>query len=134
MLDFRLRTLGQLQTQLDTFLDYYNHQRPHRGIDRQTPAAAWAARPRAIPARQGIHISEHFRVRKDRVDRDGKLTLRHASKLHHIGIGHRWNGTRVLMLIHELNIRIITEDTGELIRQLVLDPTRDYQPQATREQ
>jgi hypothetical protein len=128
------QTLSQLQTQLDTFADYYNHHRPHRGINRHTPTAAYTARPRAIPTRQGIHISQHFRVRKDRVDRDGKLTLRHASRLHHIGIGHRWTSTRVLMLIHELNIRIIAEDTGELIRQLILDPTRDYQPQATREQ
>jgi transposase InsO family protein len=122
------RTIAQLQTQLNTFAEYYNHQRPHRGINRQTPAAAWAARPRAIPTRQGIQISEHFRVRKDRVDRDGKLTLRHNSRLHHIGIGHDWAGTRVLMLIRELNIRIITEDTGELVRELELDPTRDYQP------
>jgi hypothetical protein len=117
-----------LQTQLDTFTAYYNTQRPHRGINRQTPAAAWAARPKATPARQGIQISEHFRVRTDRVDRDGKLTLRHNSRLHHIGIGHDWSGTRVLMLIREREIRIITEDTGELIRELTLDPTRDYQP------
>jgi transposase InsO family protein len=121
-------TVTELQTQLDTFTAYYNTQRPHRGIDRQTPAAAWAARPRAIPARQGIQISEHFRVRKDRVDRDGKLTLRHNSRLHHIGIGHDWAGTRILMLIRELNIRIISEDTGEIIRELTLDPSRDYQP------
>jgi transposase InsO family protein len=122
-------SIADLQAQLDTFAEYYNHQRPHRGNGRRTPATAWTARPRAIPARQGIRISEHFRVRKDRVDRDGKLTLRHASRLHHIGIGHRWAGTPVLMLIHELNIRIITENTGELVRELVLDPTRDYQPQ-----
>ena len=32
------------------------------------------------------------------------------------------------MLIRELDIRIITEDTGELIRELTLDPSRDYQP------
>jgi transposase InsO family protein len=121
-------SLAELQTQLDQFAAYYNQHRPHRGIDRQTPAAAWAARPRAIPARQGIHISNHFRLRKDRIDRDGKLTLRHNSRLHHIGIGHDHAGTRVLMLIRELNIRIIAEDTGELIRELVLDPTRDYQP------
>jgi transposase InsO family protein len=121
--------LAELQAQLDTFAEYYNDHRPHRGVGRRTPATAWAARPRAIPARQGIQISEHFRVRKDRVDRDGKLTLRHASRLHHIGIGHRWTGTHVLMLIHDRNIRVITEDTGELIRDLILDPTRDYQPQ-----
>jgi transposase InsO family protein len=122
-------TIPDLQAQLDTFADYYNHHRPHRGVGRHTPATAWHARPHAIPTRQGIQISEHFRVRKDRVDRDGKLTLRHASRLHHIGIGHRWTGTRVLMLIRDRNIRIITEDTGELVRQLVLDPSRDYQPQ-----
>lgn len=122
-------TVEQLQAQLDTFVEYYNQHRPHRGIGRRTPASAWAARPRALPTRQGIQISEHFRVRKDRVDRDGKLTLRHASRLHHIGIGHRWAGTPVLMLIRDLNIRIITENTGELVRDLVLNPTRDYQPQ-----
>jgi transposase InsO family protein len=121
-------SIAELQTQLDAFADYYNHHRPHRGIDRRTPAAAWAARPRAIPARQGIQISQHFRVRKDRVDRDGKLTLRHNSRLHHIGIGRDHAGTRVLMLIRELDIRIITEDTGQLLRELVLDPSRDYQP------
>jgi transposase InsO family protein len=121
-------TLTDLQAQLDTFTDYYNTQRPHRGIGRQTPAAAWNARPRATPTRQGIQISDHFRVRKDRVDRDGKLTLRHNSRLHHIGIGNDWAGVRVLMLIRELNIRIISEDTGELIRELTLDPSRDYQP------
>ena len=121
-------SITALQTQLDTFREDYNTNRPHRGINRQTPIHAWTARPRATPTRQGIQISEHFRVRKDRVDRDGKLTLRHNSRLHHIGIGHHWAGTRILMLIHELNIRIITEDTGDLIRELVLDPSRDYQP------
>jgi transposase InsO family protein len=121
-------TITELQTQLNTFTDYYNHHRPHRGVGRQTPAAAWMARPRAVPARQGIQISHHFRVRKDRVDANGKLSLRHASRLHHIGIGRDHAGTRVLMLIRELNIRIITEDTGQLLRELELDPTRDYQP------
>lgn len=122
-------TIAELQAQLNTFADYYNHRRPHRGVGRRTPATAWTARPRALPARQGIQISEHFRVRKDRVDRDGKLTLRHASRLHHIGIGRRWATTPVLMLIRDSSIRIITEETGELVRQLVLDPSRDYQPQ-----
>jgi transposase InsO family protein len=124
--------IAELQAQLDTFTGYYNHQRPHRAVGRRTPAAAWNARPRAVPARQGIRISEHFRVRKDRVDGNGKLTLRHNSRLHHIGIGRDWAHTRILMLIRELEIRIIAEETGELIRQLTLDPNRDYQPQDRR--
>jgi transposase InsO family protein len=125
-------TLTGLQAQLDAFAAYYNTARPHRGIGRQTPQAAWNARPRAIPSRQGIRVSEHFRVRRDRVDTDGKLTLRHNSRLHHIGIGRRWAGTKVLILARDLDLRIITQDDGLLIRQLTLDPARDYQPQAPR--
>jgi hypothetical protein len=32
------------------------------------------------------------------------------------------------MLIQDLNIRIINAANAELIRELTLDPTRDYQP------
>jgi transposase InsO family protein len=125
-------TTAGLQAQLEEFTTYYNTRRPHRAIGRRTPAAAWHARPRAIPARQGIRVSEHFRVRRDRVDTDGKLTLRHNSRLHHIGIGRRWAGTKILILARDLDIRIITHDDGELVRELTLDPARDYQPQAPR--
>jgi len=125
-------TLTGLRAQLDAFTAYYNTQRPHRAIGRQTPQAAWTARPKAIPARQGIRISEHFRVRRDRVDADGKLTLRHNSRLHHIGIGRRWSGTKVLILARERELRIITQDDGKLIRELTLDPARDYQAQAPK--
>ena len=123
-------TTGALQAQLDRFTAYYNTERPHRAAGRRTPEMAWNARPKAMPVRQGIRVSEHFRVRRDRVDADGKLTLRHNSRLHHIGIGRRWSGTQVLILARDLNIRIITQADGELIRELTLDPARDYQPQA----
>ena len=33
------------------------------------------------------------------------------------------------MIINDLDIRIINPATGELLRQLTLDPARDYQPQ-----
>jgi transposase InsO family protein len=125
-------TITGLQAQLDAFTAYYNTARPHRAVGRRTPADAWNARPRAIPARRGTHISEHLRVRRDRVDTDGKLTLRHNSRLHHIGIGRRWSGTKVLILARDHELRIITQDTGELVRELTLDPTRNYQPQAPK--
>ena len=57
------------------------------------------------------------------------ITLRHDSRLHHIGLGRRFVGTRVLALVDGLHVRVLTED-GELIRDLILDPTRDYQPHA----
>ena len=37
------------------------------------------------------------------------------------------------MLIAERDIRIIHADTGELIRALTLDPSRDYQPQDAKD-
>ena len=67
-------------------------------------------------------------MRTDRIDQFGKLTLRHDGRLHHIGIGRTHAGTRVLLLAQDLNIRVINAATGELLRQLTLDPTRDYQP------
>jgi transposase InsO family protein len=122
-------TLTDLQAQLDTFADYYNQTRPHRALHRRTPATAYAARPKAVPIPpQPATPTRHHRVRVDRIDTSGVVTVRHNSRLHHIGIGRAHAGTRVTMLITDLHIRIITDD-GELLRDLTLDPSRDYQPQ-----
>ncbi|WP_255371808.1 hypothetical protein [Cellulosimicrobium sp. CUA-896] len=67
-------------------------------------------------------------MRQDRIDKAGIVTLRHDGRLHHIGVGRTYAGTYVLLLVHELEIRIINAATGELLRDLVLDPTKDYQP------
>lgn len=71
----------------------------------------------------------HNRVRHDIIDSNGKLTLRVNGKLHHIGIGRTHARTPVIMLIQDLKIRIIAATTGEILRELILDPTKDYQPQ-----
>ena len=42
--------------------------------------------------------------------------------------GPTYARTRVLLLIRDLDIRVINAATGELLRQLTLDPDRDYQP------
>jgi hypothetical protein len=34
-----------------------------------------------------------------------------------------------LLLVHDLDIRIVNAATGELLRELTLNPDRDYQPQ-----
>jgi hypothetical protein len=120
----KARTLSELQADLDRFVAYYNGQRPHRAIGRRTPAEAFAARPKAVPG--GLQIPEHYRVRQDRIDRAGAVTLRHNSRLHKIKVGRAHAGTRVLMLVAGLDIRIVSED-GKLIRELTLDPSRIYQ-------
>ncbi len=120
-------SVAELQDQLDTFATYYNTVRPHRAIGRRTPVEAFAARPKATPSGPRVVIAPHYRVRQDKVDITGVITLRHNSRLHHIGLGRRLTGTRVLVLVADLNVRVLTED-GELLRELTLDPSRDYQP------
>jgi transposase InsO family protein len=127
----RAQTVAELQAQLDQFAGYYNTQRPHRALGRRTPAAAFAARPKATPAAPGTAVPAHYRVRRDKVDHSGVITLRHNSRLHHIGLGRRHAGVRVLVLVADLDVRVLTDD-GQLIRALTLDPNRDYQPQARR--
>lgn len=119
-------TVTQLQTLLDAFHDEYNNRRPHRSLPhRATPATAYTARPKASP---GATSRSHDRVRTDKIDKSGVVTLRHNGRLHHIGVGRTYAGTYIRLLVHDLDIRIINAATGELLRELTLDPTRDYQP------
>ena len=122
----RAATVAGLQRQLDRFGRYYNTVRPHRALGRRTPAQAYADRPKAVPT--GPVIPAHYRVRTDRIDAGGSVTVRHNSRLHHIGLGARLAGTPISLLIDDLHIRVIHRHTGQLIRELILDPTRDYQP------
>jgi transposase InsO family protein len=124
-------TITGLQAQLDWFTRYYNTTRPHRALGRRTPATAWAARPPAGPG--GLAAATHYRIRHDRVDDTGVITIRYNSRLHHIGLGRAHARTRVLALIADLDIRVINRDTGELLRALTLNPAKDYQPQPAKE-
>jgi transposase InsO family protein len=119
-------TLTELQAQLDGFTAYYNAIRPHRALGGRTPLQAYSARIKARP--QAARPETHFRIRHDRVDGQGKVSLRHDSKLHHIGLGRVHKGRPVKLLIADRDIRVLDLNTGELIRQLTLDPSRDYQP------
>ena len=121
-------TIGGLQTQLDTFAAYYNPQRPHRAIGRRTPAEAWKARPRAIPARQGIHsasTSASAATASTPTANSPCATTAGSTTSASAAAGP---GTSVLILARELKIASSRQDTGELIRELTLDPARDYQP------
>lgn len=122
----RASSVEELRDQLVGFGGYDNTARPHRALGRRTPAASFAARPKARPSLQRFTNPAQYRVRRDKVDITGVITLRHNSRLHHIGLGRRLTGTRVLVLVADLHVTVLSED-GELIRALTLDPSRDYQ-------
>jgi hypothetical protein len=114
-----------LQGELDRFVRYYNEERPHRGIDRRTPAEAFAAREKLGPTQPRIDTTG-YRVRHDKIDRSGRVTIRYRGKLHHIGVGNPYAGWRVVLLVAGRDIQIIGLD-GSPLRRLKLDPTIDYQ-------
>ena len=120
-------TLAELQALLDRFVEEYNTRRPHRSLPhRATPATAYTARPKATPSADRSNDT-HDRVRTDRIDDSGCVTLRVNGRLHHIGIGRTHARTHVLILVHDLEVRIIDAATGELLRELTIDPNKDYQ-------
>jgi transposase InsO family protein len=118
-------SLAELQFQLDGFRDYYNHRRPHRGIARQTPISVFNSLLKARPSDAPAFIDH--RVRHDKIDAFGKVTLRYLGKLRHIPVGMAHKNRRVTLLVAGADVRIVTED-GELIRTLTIDANRNYQP------
>ncbi len=122
------RSLAELQTLLDEFADEYNHRRPHRSLPhRATPGARYQLMPKAMPG-ESRDPDTHDRIRHDRVDKAGSVTLRHDGRLHHIGVGRTHAGTYVILLVQDLHIRVVNTITGELLRELILNPHIDYQP------
>ncbi|MCI2267148.1 integrase core domain-containing protein [Sediminivirga luteola] len=115
-----------LQQQLDTFQALYNHQRPHRALNRRTPATAYAARPKAGP-RLKIN-NRSWRIRYDKVCTQGRITLRYAGKLRHLNIGRAHRGQRVLALVHDRETMVIDLATRVILAEHIIDPDKDYQP------
>jgi transposase InsO family protein len=118
-------SLVVLQLQLDAYRAYYNAERPHRALRGATPRAVFDQRLKARPA--DMPAATHFRVRADRVSKAGNVTLRYRSQLRHIGLGKAHAGEAVRLLIADAHVRVVRED-GSLLRELTIDPSRDYQP------
>ncbi len=119
--------LNELQEHIETFITNYNKHRPHRSLGRRTPEQAYNTLAKAQP--DPTLLNTESRVRYDKVDPSGTISFRHAGKMHHIGIGRHYKNTRIIMLVDGLEIRIVDQQTGELMRELTLDPAKDYQPQ-----
>jgi len=116
-------TTVELQDQLDAFTTLYNEHRPHRALDRSTPGTAYRARPKSEPAGRD---PGHYRLRYDRVSTDGKMSLRRAGRMHHLGIGTANAGKRVLAIIDAHAVTVIELETGEILSTHHIEPDRSY--------
>jgi hypothetical protein len=99
-------------------------------------------RPHTSPHRVTTLLEDEIvRLRKTLTDQGldaGAATiaaLRHRPAMrggtHHIGIGRLHAGTRVILLVCDLQIRVLSHD-GQLLRGLTVDPTRNYQPRGVK--
>jgi len=120
----RATTLQELQAQLDQFREHYNTARPHRAHG-TTPAAAYAASPKAAAAGNRPD-AVHYRVRYDHVGSNGKISLRHAARMHHLGIGANHRGTPVLLIADQHTVTVIALRTGEIIATNTIEPDKTY--------
>jgi transposase InsO family protein len=118
------RTIAEFQEQLDQFRGYYNERRPHRALDRRTPANAYRATPKALPA--GGRPQQHYRLRYDRIDADGKITFRRAGRMHHLGTGRANTRKRVLAIADDHQVIVTDLETGEVLSQHLIDPNKSY--------
>jgi transposase InsO family protein len=116
-------TVADLQQQLDTFREHYNEHRPNRAVQRRTPGQAYRALPKAGPA---AAIRGHYRLRYDHVDAGGKVSIRHAGRMHHLGIGSARRGKEILAVTDTTSVTVIELRTGEVLSVHDIDPTRAY--------
>lgn len=118
--------VGELQAQLDRFADYYNHERPHQGIGRVTPASRWHASDRAKPSASPLEhpdYAPHKPTRHDlKVTATGMVGI--GQYLIHIGVAHA--GRTAVVMADERWVNVYID--GLLVRHSRLDPTRRYQP------
>jgi transposase InsO family protein len=126
------RTIAELQRQLDEFRQHYNERRPHRALHRRTPGDTYRATPKASPASNG-HQPGHFRLRYDRLDTAGKMSLRRAGRMHHLGVGRAHAGKRVIAFADDHHITVAELATGEVLSTHQIDPTRAYWRNQNRE-
>jgi hypothetical protein len=117
-------SLVDLQRQLNEFRAHYNERRPHRALHRTTPASAYSATPKALPA--GSRPQQHYRLRYDRLDSRGHMTIRRAGRMHHLGIGRDHTGKRVLALADDHRITVTDLATGEILSTHLIEPNKTY--------
>jgi len=114
------RTLARLQAHLDAFRDYYNLERPHRGIGRVTP---WERFEAMTPAAVPTASLPPPRMRRE-VTADGRGYI--TGNKWRIALGPEHARRPATLLLEGAHASVFVD--GRLVRDFDLDPNRYYQP------
>jgi transposase InsO family protein len=120
-------SIEELQRLLDAFRDIYNHHRPHRGIGRRRPGDVWAALPKAHPVR--VATEHETLVRTHQVWSAGAITLANNCI---VMLGRAHAGTQVTTIRRGDHLTVIATETGDILREFTIDPTRTHQTRGLR--
>ena len=101
--------------------------RTHRDIARRTPASVYGVREKATPTGAVVE-TDGRRLRLDKGDKKGTVTIRYRCRLHHIGPSTAYRGLRIAMLVDDRDIEIVSLD-GSPAAPAGPRPDKDYQPQ-----
>lgn len=110
-------TKPDLQHQLDQFVHIYNHERPHRGINRQIPAAVWHHTPKAGPANTPL-ADRPTVIKRGTVDK--KSVVYGAGKAISLPKGNA--GLPYTLIATDTRAHVFIN--GQLTRKLELDPNK----------
>ena len=121
----KAETIDELQHQLDVFKQRYNNERPHAALAHRTPNFVFNDTVKATPT--GVDFDAH-RIRHDRIDSTGKVTLRRAGKLHKLGVGRGHTGHAVILIIDEKQVTVTKRSTGEILSEHNINPDKKYWP------
>ncbi len=76
--------------------------------------------------RQPHHAQGRNRILSQRVDDNGKVTLRRAGGLHYLGIGRSQTGTEVLLVVSSEDVMVADKFTGEVLIAHFIEPRKRY--------
>jgi hypothetical protein len=92
-------------------------------VQRSVPGQACRALPKATPARTP---HGYYRLRYDHVDAGGKVSIRHASRMHHLGIGTTHRSKEILAITGQASVTVIELRTGQVLSTHDIDPAHAY--------
>jgi transposase InsO family protein len=114
-------TVQELQKLLDVFVDIYNNERPHRSIGRRTPMSVFTTDPKTAP--DAFSVLDETTVHHNKVDKSGRVEIPGPAA---IAIGNRYTGNTATTIRTGNNAHVFIDN--QLVRQLVIDPTKRSQP------
>lgn len=118
-------SIDQLNTWLDEFTHVYNRERSHRALHGMTPWSVYTNTHKASARIDIDHVS--YRVRYDRVDAYGRVTLRYKGRILHLGLSKKRKNCPVILLIHGNHVIALDRQIHQIIGYFELDETKNYQ-------